>query len=377
MENEKSRRPADTPFKQQRMTAWQPVLTPIKVILIFFIIGIVFIPVGVTLLEESNNIYEKTVVYDGDGVDVSDCTIKSANEGKKCMININIDEDVDGPLYVYYQLENFYQNHRRYVKSRSSDQLQGTAGISSDDLKSDCDPLYQNGSLILSPCGLIANSLFNDIITLRTESLTSGATNITLDESGISWQSDRDVKFKNVDGFSVRQVDDTAFAAWAADASGTCEAHDLASDCERYFDAKNSIFYLFWYPENDSTQYLYESYPEVVNPIQGVENEHFIVWMRTAGLPTFRKLYGKIHHDLKSGDTLSFELDLNFEVDSFDGSKALVISTLGDFGGKNSFLGISYIVVGSISLLLGVLFAFKQAINPRQLGDTRFLGWNN
>lgn len=54
MENEKSRRPADTPFKQQRMTAWQPVLTPIKVILIFFVIGIVFIPVGVTLLDESN-----------------------------------------------------------------------------------------------------------------------------------------------------------------------------------------------------------------------------------------------------------------------------------------------------------------------------------
>lgn len=56
MENEKSRRPADTPFKQQRMTAWQPVLTPIKVILIFFVIGIVFIPVGVTLLDESNNV---------------------------------------------------------------------------------------------------------------------------------------------------------------------------------------------------------------------------------------------------------------------------------------------------------------------------------
>ena len=56
MENEKSRRPADTPFKQQRMAAWQPVLTPIKVILIFFVIGIVFIPVGVTLLDESNNV---------------------------------------------------------------------------------------------------------------------------------------------------------------------------------------------------------------------------------------------------------------------------------------------------------------------------------
>ena len=27
-------------------------------------------------------------------------------------------------------------------------------------------------------------------------------------------------------------------------------------------------------------------------------DEHFIVWMRTAGLPNFRKLWGKIEEDL-------------------------------------------------------------------------------
>jgi len=29
------------------------------------------------------------------------------------------------PVYVYYQLDNFYQNHRRYVKSRDYKQLMG------------------------------------------------------------------------------------------------------------------------------------------------------------------------------------------------------------------------------------------------------------
>lgn len=28
---------------------------------------------------------------------------------------------VTGPVYVYYQLDNFYQNHRRYVKSRDNE----------------------------------------------------------------------------------------------------------------------------------------------------------------------------------------------------------------------------------------------------------------
>lgn len=151
--------------------------------------------------------------------------------------------------------------------------------------------------------------------------------------------------------------------------------HYYILDCNTYVDSDGQVW-KYYYPNDDSVQYLYESYPMVVNPLEGVENEHFIVWMRTAGLPTFRKLYGKIHDSLKKGDILTFQVVANFEVDSFGGSKSIVISNLGEFGGKNSFLGISYIVVGSISLLLGVLFALKQLISPRQLGDTRYLGWN-
>ena len=51
--------------------------------------------------------------------------------------------------------------------------------------------------------------------------------------------------------------------------------------------------YKYRYPDEASTQYLYETYPDIVNPIEGVLNEHFIVWMRTSGLSKFRKLYGR------------------------------------------------------------------------------------
>lgn len=48
--------PADTPFKQQKLKAWQPILTPNWVIGTFAIVGLIFIPIGVVLNTESDNV---------------------------------------------------------------------------------------------------------------------------------------------------------------------------------------------------------------------------------------------------------------------------------------------------------------------------------
>ena len=48
----------DTPFRQQTVKAWVPVLQPRLVMCLFSIIGIIFIPVGVYLRAQSNSIVE-------------------------------------------------------------------------------------------------------------------------------------------------------------------------------------------------------------------------------------------------------------------------------------------------------------------------------
>lgn len=54
----RSRKPENTAFKQQRLPAWQPILTAGSVLPAFFIIGLMFIPIGIGLFVSSNNIKE-------------------------------------------------------------------------------------------------------------------------------------------------------------------------------------------------------------------------------------------------------------------------------------------------------------------------------
>lgn len=54
----KSKKPDNTAFKQQRLPAWQPILTAGTVLPAFFMIGLIFIPIGIGLLVTSNNIKE-------------------------------------------------------------------------------------------------------------------------------------------------------------------------------------------------------------------------------------------------------------------------------------------------------------------------------
>lgn len=102
-------------------------------------------------------------------------------------------EDFSGKVYIYYGLTNFYQNHRRYVKSRDDDQLLGEFR---DDPSSDCIPFAyadDGNTKPIVPCGAIANSLFSD--SLELVSLVNGK--VPVERTGIAWPSDRQIKFRN------------------------------------------------------------------------------------------------------------------------------------------------------------------------------------
>ena len=107
-------------FKQQTLPAWRPIPSFKSTMITFTVFGIIFLALGIALYVMSDQIKEVTYQYDDD----EQCK-NNVGPDKKCTVSIVIKEAIDAPVYVYYQLDNFYQNHRRYVKSRSFDQLKG------------------------------------------------------------------------------------------------------------------------------------------------------------------------------------------------------------------------------------------------------------
>ncbi|VAI56351.1 unnamed protein product [Triticum turgidum subsp. durum] len=270
-----SRKPKYSKFTQQELPACKPILTPKWVISVFVLVGVIFVPIGVASLLASNKVVEIVDRYDDACVpsNVTDklAYIQNSTISKTCRRTLKVPKDMKQPIFVYYQLNNFYQNHRRYVKSRNDQQLR---------------------------------------------------------DANISWKSDRDHKF--------------------------------GSDVFPKNFQKGPLI---------GGKTLNESIPLS-------EQEDLIVWMRTAALPTFRKLYGRIYVDLKENDTITVTLDNNYNTYSFDGKKSLVLSTSTWLGGKNDFLGLAYLTVGGLCFFLAFAFTLLYLIKPRKLGDNNYLSWN-
>ena len=190
-------------FKQMDLRAWRPVQSFLQTTLIFFIFGAVFLGLGIMLQLKSNEIIETTYRYDN--------TCDQAGPGQVCTKQITIDKDIPAPVYVSYELGNFYQNHRRYVKSRSYQQLMGEP-IDTDQANTQCDPVVTNSQMsrntsfnglpldpdaVAYPCGLIAKSLFNDTYVFSSPADPFFLKPYTIDSNNIAWKTDVEYKYAN------------------------------------------------------------------------------------------------------------------------------------------------------------------------------------
>jgi len=228
------------------------------------------------------------------------CPLKS-----NCSLSVIIPETMKAPVFVYYHISGLPQNQRRYVSSRSDPQL---AGAASYDVTA-CDPVETDPSgLRYYGCGLTSFTFFNDAFSLSSGSgLFSGS---DWDRRDIAWDSDLETLFVN---------------------------RNLRTDETRSISRYGSNLIL-----------------------PAIDDQDFVVWMRSSSFSKFRKLYSVIRNqDLVAGSNLNLSISNQFFIENFlDLEKSVIFATISWVGAKNSFLGIASVVCACIYIILGLLTVF-------------------
>ncbi|PSS02620.1 ALA-interacting subunit like [Actinidia chinensis var. chinensis] len=101
-----------------------------------------------------------------------------------------------------------------------------------------------------------------------------------------------------------------------------------------------------------------------------------VAYIKDSSMPKNCSRFLKVVVYLDVDDVVAVTLLNNYNTYSFGGKKKLVLSTSSWLGGKNDFLGMAYLSVGSSSILISLVFLLIHVKNPRPYGDTTYLSWN-
>ncbi|KAK0400137.1 hypothetical protein QR680_003372 [Steinernema hermaphroditum] len=338
----KRNKPPESKFCQQRLSAWRPLLTARCIYPIFMLVGAAFICLGVLLHLGAKKASEVSIDYTDckttNGTKALSLLDITKKQGPICEYHIILNQGFEGDVVFFYGLSNFYQNLRQYIASRNDQQLFG-------DLESveNCAPYEKDetSGLKIAPCGSVANSMFNDTFSM-TYSMENGTTvNVPFAAGNVIHSYERERKYKN-------------------------PPYDPALN-ETLCDAFNKTTQPPWWQTpicevgNDETG-------------RGFENVDFIVWMNTAPLPDFRKIYRTLNRTQPDDSTFhiglpagnyTLRIRYNYGVAQFNIKKYFVIATTSWSGPKNFFLGIAYMTVGLFLFLLGCGLIVYECINRK------------
>ncbi|KAF8374875.1 hypothetical protein PRIPAC_81304 [Pristionchus pacificus] len=335
-------RPKDTAWRQQRLPAIRPVLNAQCALPLTLTLGIACSIIGVFMYLSALNTYEVAVDY----TNCTDLITKKSEEKGDyvptakivCVFPIELKNNFTNPVKFYYGLDGFYQNSRLYMASRSEMQLHGKL----DDTDG-CSPLEMmvdptdNIKKPIAPCGVIADSLFNDTFSLHTTpDASTPSTLVPFTARGIVSDYVRKQKFKNPD-YGENETLCDAFKgtvrppSWQRDVC-TLGAPTTADEAER---------------ESVGTGFL---------------NIDLIVWMRAAALPKFRKIYRVLDTEVDNysgglaAGNYTLRVFYNYPTAAWRGRKFFYITAEAWSGGSNKTLAIAYMVVGVFLLLVSAIF---------------------
>ena len=342
-ESWKQRGPSKNALIQQTIPVRQLVFTTSCVISSLLVISVICFIIGGACFASDGQVQEFSFVYfDPSHQNCPDVA------SSPCLVQFNLTSKMVGPVYFYYTLTNFYQNHRRYVPSKSDLMNRGAFGTenpgaspSGTDL---CTPwdTYTNAAgdvIAYYPCGLVAMSIFNDTFSLSKTS-QNGDLKVNWTNSGISWPQADNKIYVSKDEQWLRN-----YCYHLGSLTGKDSDFPLTG-------FPNSLLGFTGTPLGRYNCWQYMSAPEIQ------------VWMRTSAASSFWKLNRVIEGDLEAG-SYRLTIGLNYPVASFSGTKGFVLTNASPFGGRRDALAIVFFCVGGMSIVITVaLLAIAMTKNP-------------
>eukprot|EP00818_Percolomonas_sp_WS_P003455 CAMPEP_0117453932 /NCGR_PEP_ID=MMETSP0759-20121206/10510_1 /TAXON_ID=63605 /ORGANISM="Percolomonas cosmopolitus, Strain WS" /LENGTH=836 /DNA_ID=CAMNT_0005247043 /DNA_START=312 /DNA_END=2822 /DNA_ORIENTATION=- len=242
-----------------------------------------------------------------------------------CQIELYFAEEWEPPIYIHYELTNFFQSHRDYSVARSNKQLGGraidfkTARAQCADYVSYYDGQQDNSELVIHPCGAIAHSMFNDTFVLFDKGKNvqiCNTSNIHEDHctsNGIVYSS-QSIHLKTLP--EVPEIENV---------------ERLSLEKEIYFN---------------KTGMGIDFYPQEPTHIIPKITDELREWMRSAPFPNLVKAHRIIDTPLFGNYTMY--IHSVFPVKNFGGEKKFVFRALTWTGSGNWVLAIFYFIMAAI-----------------------------
>lgn len=345
----------------------QLLYTPTCIASTFAVIGIVFIGVGIGCAAIESTVQSLRQVY-YDGSAANSCPDTAT---KPCLVEFELAADIAGPVYFYYTLDNFYQNHRRYVSSKNDAIDNGRFGeegpgadpsasvfakctfsdiaywVAADGTTTSYNRGVATDKAVYNyPCGLVARSTFNDTFSLHKGKWTEGTKElVSWTSKGIAWRDGSDAKYQSKpDNWLRANCYSLGEFRLGDDTFNTSGFHGGFSGFKGTRDVTKSRYHCW----------------------KNISDESYNVWMNTAATSRFSKLHRIIPGGLTAG-VYSLVVGCNFGVASFTGKKGFLLSSATPLGGSRQKLSVAYLIVGCVSVAWAILVLLMRAFRARTL----------
>merc|ERR1712156_1239187 len=141
-------------YLEQKSRVYTPDYSPANLWKYYFGAAVAFGVLGVALAVQAWMVTEVVIDY-------TECCQPQSSGRCTCEKNLVTDSEggdvfpIQGPILIYYYIENFHQNHRGYEDDRDDKQLAGKTIEGAD---------CANNTINVQPCGFAANTMFTDEI---------------------------------------------------------------------------------------------------------------------------------------------------------------------------------------------------------------------